>query len=56
MKSIDYEVRHEQPDNPYSGQLQSKAVKGFALAFKLVIAGKLSLPTITRGAAQLASR
>ena len=35
MRPLDYEVRQEQPDNPYNDQLKSKAVKGFTLAFKL---------------------
>jgi hypothetical protein len=32
---LDYEVRYEQPGNPYNDQLKSKAMKSFILAFKL---------------------
>jgi predicted RNA-binding Zn-ribbon protein involved in translation (DUF1610 family) len=35
MRVLDYEVRHEQPENPYNDQSPSKAQKGFTLAFKL---------------------
>ncbi|NBQ68058.1 MAG: hypothetical protein EBU46_04165 [Nitrosomonadaceae bacterium] len=35
MRLLDYEVREEQPDNPYNDLLKSKAIKGFTLAFKL---------------------
>jgi predicted RNA-binding Zn-ribbon protein involved in translation (DUF1610 family) len=35
LRLLDYEVRQEQPDNPYNNQLKSQAGKGFTLAFKL---------------------
>jgi predicted nucleic-acid-binding Zn-ribbon protein len=35
MRILDYEVRHERPDNPYNEQFQLKAKRGFVLAFKL---------------------
>lgn len=36
LRVLDYEVRHEQANNPYNEQLgKPKASKGFVLAFKL---------------------
>lgn len=35
MRVLDYEVRQEQPNNPYNDKTKSKAVKGFTLAFKI---------------------
>ena len=35
MRLLDYEIRHEQPDNPYNAELSPKAANGFVIAFKL---------------------
>lgn len=35
MRVLDYEVRHEQRENPYNVELSPKAARGFTLAFKL---------------------
>ena len=35
LRILDYEVRSEQPDNPYNKELNPKAERGFVIAFKL---------------------
>lgn len=36
MRVLDFEVRHEQAENPYNEELKKpKAIRGFVLAFKL---------------------
>lgn len=35
MRLLDYEVRHEQPENPYDESLSPKTSKGFTLALQL---------------------
>ena len=35
LRLLDYDMRAEQPDNPYNSDLKSKAVRSFTFAIKL---------------------
>lgn len=35
VRLLEYEIRHEQPDNPYNTELHPKAANGFVVAFKI---------------------